>query len=78
MQTLQQIKDDYAKERSYEDWEDVLKHDEGSLYIDEIARRYAIACCKATQKNINEKTRGHHTFDELTENILNPDNIVIL
>jgi hypothetical protein len=59
--TLQEIKDQYAKERGYEDWDSVLRRHEESLYMDEIATRYALACCKATQEKCAENaTLLHH------------------
>jgi len=56
--TLQQIKDDYAKEKGFKTWFEFIlrggKH--GALHaLEEIPRRYAMECCKATLEKIRHK-----------------------
>lgn len=86
--TLQEIKDQYAKEQGYPSYDEMENH-----YIDhnlnvnvailiraaweDIAHRYATACCKATlkkQKDLWEQTG----FGAAKDEILDPSNIVIL
>jgi len=73
--TLQSIKDEYAREKGYKNWKEVLLYNEESLYLDEIALRYARACCIATQEKISEQFGGEPFF---INKVKSPSNIVIL
>lgn len=90
---LQQIKDEYAKEKRYSSW-GILNNEGSSFWADtfdteccvnEIAKRYAEACCKATLEKAANNTYINQTGEEIAvfsgfdkPIILNPSNIVIL
>lgn len=89
MKTLQQIKDDYAKERGCKDWWEFARRWDisvpASIY-DEIAKRYAAACCKATLEKAAENATVdlpshrhlHGTKNIYKPSITDPSNIVLL
>lgn len=83
MKTLQQIKDEYAIESGRENWEDKLNfgYSGDSIWnsdVDEIAKRYARQCCKATQLKIADKISAlDGTRDEVYDIITNKENIVL-
>lgn len=52
--TLQQIKDEYAKEEWPDNWE-AMSRAMDFLVMNEIAKRYAEACCKATLEKAHEE-----------------------
>lgn len=81
--TLQEIKDQYAKEQGWDSfhWYETYGYPNGKD-VDEIATRYATACCKATQKKCADNAMvgwvGYFSYTVVKESITNPDNIVIL
>lgn len=58
MKTLEEIKDDYAREHGYDDWNEVIysSSDPDTLdkACDEVAKRYAIEVAKQALKNASE------------------------
>lgn len=84
MDKLQQIKDEYAREMRYADWDSIPDADWWNRIINDIAKRYARACCEATLKQAAENAEclpgGMYEASGLIDrkSILNPDNIVIL
>lgn len=88
---LDTIKDEYAREQGRRDWKqlatDYVFCNLASVREDafnEIALRYATACCKATQEKCADNAMlGPQTkYPELSEvdreSITDPDNIVLL
>lgn len=88
---MQQIKDEYAKEQKYEDWDSLINDcfyfvAELTDVIDEIAKRYAEACCKATLEKAAENATVdlpshrhlHGSKNVYKPSITDPSNIVLL
>ena len=87
--TLSEIKDQYAKEKGYENWADLTDFsspfDEWEESHNEIALRYfeankggyATACCKATQQKCADNAVCFWP-NVKKESITNPNNIVLL
>lgn len=84
--TLQEIKDQYAKSLNGMTWDQVTM--DRSLFdsaVDEIAKRYALECCKASLEKAASAAKvtingqpawGGYIADH--ESITNPENIVLL
>lgn len=89
--TLQQIKDEYAKEEWPDNWEAMSRAMDFPA-INEIAKRYAEECCKATlekaRNNIKSSVNssygsdyrwGYYCAEETIKiSLTNPSNIVLL
>lgn len=84
--TLQQIKDEYAKEEWPDNWEAMSRAMDFPA-INEIAKRYAEACCKATLEKAAASIpkggrcwheNGDFDTDEISTGISHPSNIVLL
>lgn len=92
MKTLKYLKDEYAKETVfYNNFQELLDDDGADLYydFDEIAKRYARECAKATLEKAAESVITYHNPDDhksvkvyrihkTQESITNEENIVIL
>lgn len=73
--TLSEIKDQYAKEAKYPDWNSFWRSEGTQGDWEEVCRRYATACCKATQQKCAEEV-GPSVL--LYKAIMQSSNIVIL
>lgn len=82
MKTLQYLKDEYAQETGfYNNFQELLDDDGADLDydFDEIARRYAHECCKATLEKASQSI--NHSFvtgADVEIVITNEDNIILL
>lgn len=74
--TLESIKDEYAKEEWPDNWE-AMSRAMDFLVMNEIAKRYAEACCKATLEKAAENVEMG-SFARCQSSVLNPSNIVLL
>lgn len=93
---LEQIKDEYAREKNWDSFDEMT-----AIYIgvhgvkkgaeliskatDEIATRYATACCKATLEKAGHNATAQYEDPEWAvgmevnyESVVSPDNIVLL
>lgn len=79
--TLSEIKDQYAKEKGYSNWGDYLFKNNSIRFVekqvDDFAKFYATACCKATQQKCAENAVCFWP-NVKKESITNPSNIVLL
>lgn len=90
MKTLQTIKDDYAKEQGFNDWNDLLfklgkqeRYHTLDTHFDSVIKLYAMECLKKASERV--KT-AHHTKQpiediikavELTKQSINNENNLI-
>jgi len=91
---LDQIKDEYARELGLDSFYDALREwafDIGIaktideiMFMDEVCRRYATACSKASLEKGADNARTEHTgkyigsYEVDKDSITDPDNIVLL
>lgn len=54
MKTLNEIKEEYAKENGCKSWRDLTQYDLRQQDVDEVAKRYAIEVAKEALKNASE------------------------
>lgn len=76
--TLEQIKNEVAKEHGFNN---LLWNEKENQFINEVAKRYATACVKASQEKIYGNVRylsGLNVPAVDKQSIVNPDNIVLL
>lgn len=82
--TIQEIKDQIAKEEGFSNWKDVMKHQfpgPTNRMMDEVAKRYACACCEESLKKAAENacTGVNERWDLIdADSITSEDNIVLL
>ena len=62
MKTLQEIKDEYAKENSYDNWEDLTSTYKYSIFkyqdhLNEVSHRYALEVARETQRRCAENAK---------------------
>lgn len=88
--TLEQIKDEVAEDFFTAKWKELDLYQQGSCF-DEIAKRYATACVKASQEKIAKNASAYISYGGCNyegekepyatidkESILSPDNIALL
>ena len=85
MKTLQEIKHDFALEFGLKNWNELTEMSSKPMlqnHMNDIARRYARACCEASLKKADENALiyedEHGVWQIAKESITSPENIVLL
>lgn len=83
MKTLQEIKDEVAREDNYSEWEVIGELGVSDWHVEEIAKRYAKEVAKQTLINVSENAKtvsipigmGRHIYSVDEETITDESNI---
>lgn len=88
MSRLEEIKNEFAREKGFEDFNHLLGNTQEmetvKEYYHEIYIQYASECAKSSLKKASEKTHEQYvrpvilSYQEIKNLITNPDNIVLL
>ena len=83
--TLEQIKNDYAVSKGYDDWYNIVYHvdNKGTLddHIDEVMKIYAMECLKLASLNVDYEytflySSERNVGDEVAKQITNENNLI--
>lgn len=80
MKTLEDIKEEYARENNFCEWSEILYSIDDPAEIDEhfdkVANLYALEACRETQRMCSERFVGQsHWATNVRESILSESNI---